>query len=403
MNIVLNIKKTIQKLICRVYHSGIRKKINNLRKNDVISVLFVLNDVSKWKSEDLYIKMLNHPRFNPILGVTIRMGESPLALSRKVLDLVSYLESKNYEYIELTNKLKPSPDIVIYTEPYAKAVPKKQSIYSYLSSVFICINYSSHTTHLSIDYHSTLHEYAWLDCYESKLALEDAYKYIGHKRKSIQLTGLPMLDILLDSPLSDPWKPQKHRKKRIIWAPHHSIGGFDDETIIYGNFMDMYELMFELAFKYKDQIQIAFKPHPLLREKLEKLWGTPKTTEYYEKWANLDNGQLEEGSYVDLFKNSDALIHDSSSFMVEYQLLNKPTLFIVRNEPDIIKDLNAFGLKVFYSQKLVYNALEVETFIQDIISEKDELKQKRVELMAEVLSHNGKSASENIIKCILEG
>ena len=67
----------------------------------------------------------------------------------------------------------------------------------------------------------------------------------------------------------------------------------------------MYDLMIEIALLYKDKVQIAFKPHPLLKEKLIKLWGAQATDDYYRKWDNLPNGQLETGDYVDLFKTSD--------------------------------------------------------------------------------------------------
>jgi hypothetical protein len=54
-------------------------------------------------------------------------------------------------------------------------------------------------------------------------------------------------------------------------------------------------------------------------------WGSEKTTAYYDKWDNLDNGQFKSGDYVDLL-TSDALIHDCGSFMAEYLVVGKPAL-----------------------------------------------------------------------------
>lgn len=401
MSILIKLKQFAENLIRVGYKFTLSHKVKKIKQKGIISVLFILNDISKWKTEALYTQMLIHPRFKPIIGITIRNGESPLSYSRKVLDIVSFLEQKKYKYVELSKTFTPSPDIVIYTEPYGSSVPKEQSIFHYLSSLFINVNYSCHTTHLDIDYNARLHKFAWIDCYENIEAIKEAHKFIGYKRKSIRLTGLPMFDNLLLPSLKNPWKVQDRIKKKIIWAPHHSIGGFNDETIIYSNFLEMFEMMFDIANKYKDEIQIAFKPHPLLRGKLDKIWGVNATSMYYERWDNLDNGQLEQGQYVDLFKTSDALIHDSSSFMVEYQFLDKPTLFIVKNEENIIKDLNEFGRKAFYSQQLIRDITDIEIFINDIIKGVDKCKDIRNNFIDSIFPCKGILASNNIINSIL--
>lgn len=401
MSFLIKIKRFISNCINKIYNLTITRKIKLLRSKDVVNVLFILNDLSKWKSEELYILMKKHKKFNPILGVTYRKGESLSIRSQKVLDLIKYLNQKKYSFIELDGPVRPCPEIVIYTEPYGGSIAHNQSVYKYLGSLFININYSCHTTHLPIDYYSLMMEYAWIDCYESHLAIEDAYNYIGHKRKNIKHTGLPMIDSLLTPANSDPWKKQNKNKKRIIWAPHHSIGGFANETIIYSTFLDICDYMLELACEYKDQIQIAFKPHPLLREKLDTIWGYAKAQAYYDRWRNLENCQVEEGAYSDLFKTSDAMIHDSSSFIVEYQIMNKPVLFTVRDEDDIVKDFNKFGKKAFYSQQLAYRKEEIKDFIEDLINNNDKYKSSRQSLIKEVQAPYNKSASDNILDLIL--
>lgn len=391
-----------EKLMRKLYNYNQKLKVKILRKKEIINVLFILNDVSKWKSEELYKLMQKHPRFNAVLGVTVRELEAPSASSRKVFELIAYLQKNNYSFVELVDTYYPQPDLVIYTEPYGSAVPIRQSVFSYWNALIVSINYSCHTTHLPIDYHTRVHECAWIDCYESKSAILDAHRYIGYKRKNIKLTGLPMFDALQAPSSSNPWKRQNKLKKKIIWAPHHSLGGFEYESIVYGNFIEMHEYMFKLAEQYQDKIQIAFKPHPLLREKLEAIWGLARTDEYYTRWKLLNNGQLETGEYTDLFKNSDALIHDSSSFIVEYQIINKPSLFMVRNERKIIEDLNVFGKRAFYSQELGYNYNDVKKFIEKIINGEDPNRDKRINFLnSEIEGLNGDNASHKIIDEIL--
>ena len=76
--------------------------------------------------------------------------------------------------------------------------------------------------------------------------------------------------------------------------------------------------MLSFTEKYKDKIQIAFKPHPNLKTVNKSSKSGKPNDDYYDKWNSLDNGQLEEGDYFDLFLQSDAMIHDSVSFLSEY-------------------------------------------------------------------------------------
>ncbi len=48
--------------------------------------------------------------------------------------------------------------------------------------------------------------------------------------------------------------------------------------------MKYHEFMLEMAQKYSDRIQIAFKPHPILRPELSlpEVWKR-KTDEYYRR------------------------------------------------------------------------------------------------------------------------
>lgn len=55
--------------------------------------------------------------------------------------------------------------------------------------------------------------------------------------------------------------------------------------------------------------------------------------EFLEKIESNPNARvLEEGNYLPLFDTSDAMINDSISFLGEYLYVNKPLLFLTRQE-----------------------------------------------------------------------
>src|SRR5699024_801734 len=113
-------------------------------------------------------------------------------------------------------------------------------------------------------------------------------------------------------------------------------------ALSYSTFLDYAEFILQLANDYKDEIQIAFKPHPNLRGKLNDVWGVEKTNTYFQKWKCLSNGQVEDGGYIDLFATSDAMIHDSGSFVIEYLYTKKPVQFLISSEK-VKEEFNEIG------------------------------------------------------------
>ena len=173
--------------------------------------------------------------------------------------------------------------------------------------------------------------------------------YINHqiakvsdiKASNLIVSGLPQSDVFLEKnyKAKNVWKKQK-KKKKIIWAPHHSIEDNDD-FLGYSNFLNYYDKFIEISKKYIDILQIAFKPHPSLHAKLSahKEWEKIKTDNYYKKWKEMENTQIEQKNYVDLFITSDAIIMDSISFILEYMFVNKPSLLCLKtliHNPNLI-------------------------------------------------------------------
>ena len=60
----------------------------------------------------------------------------------------------------------------------------------------------------------------------------------------------------------------------------------------------------------------------------------------------MSNGMLCESDYIDLFLTSDAMIHDSGSFLIEYIYVNKPVQRIISNF-EARNDFNSIGKKCF--------------------------------------------------------
>lgn len=157
-----------------------------------------------------------------------------------------------------------------------------------------------------------------------------------------------------------------------------------------------------LAKKYKDSISFVFKPHPNLRNGLVK-HGYMKSIDEYEAYLDefrrLPNARVqEEGSYLELFDTSDAMIDDSISFVGEYLYTGKPMLFLERPE----QRFNELGKKIIDAHYKVKGTdyYGIDTFLEDVVlAGNDTRKAIRQRVYEEELDYagiNGIKASDYI-------
>lgn len=401
-------------LILYYYRRRIPKLVKKVREKEIIKVLFVLSDVSLWKTEGLYLTMLRHPRFEPIIGTTLITADLASEAIRKYNNLIEYLDKAGYQHVEIYfgNMRIINPDIIFYQQPYDGFISEDISYYKQaLRGALICnIPYFMNTLAIKNIYKWVidleLHRYCWQMYVENKITA-GVGKLSILKGKNIRITGMPIQDVLSQpkEKFNNPWIKQETNKKRIIFAPHHSIPG-KESLMNLSRFLDVADIMISLATKYKDSVQFAFKPHPFLRKRLVGEWGAKKTNAYYHFWEEAENTQLCEGEYLDLFKYSDAMIHDCDSFTLEYCYVKKPVMFLVSEEGTKIReeDLNDFGKMAFDLHDKGDNAEAIEQFIQSVIRDEDNKKERRECFYKNyLLPPNRKSASDNIIEAILKG
>lgn len=395
ISLALNISITLY----RALYLPIR--INMIRKKKTITVAFVISDLGKWKTESLFGAMLNHSRFEPYLLVTPYIDRDNSGL----IILCNYLKKKGYDYHLLDQNRKISdiirPDIIFYQEPYNNIVDSSKGYKRNLRSLFCYVSYGFHCEENHWLLNQPLLNFCWQVYYENGIAMHGLPDIMTNHANNCIITGLPMTEVfsLPDTVFRNPWNERDNKRLKIIWAPHYSIN--KSSPFHYSTFLRYYNFMFELAAKYNNLIQIAFKPHPLLLTKLYEIWGKNKTDDYFSQWENKDNTQLIKGDYVSLFKYSDAMIHDCSSFTIEYHYTLKPVMYLIKDDCHA-DGLNDFGRMAFDLHYKGRCEKDIESFIQDVITGKDEMKNAREKFYNDyLLPPNGKSPSANIINAIL--
>ncbi len=379
-----------------------------------IKVCLFCSRISDWELDNLYNLLEQSGFFIPYIVLKPFMSQGHEAMVRFMEQAYSELSSKGYRVIKtyeassdtfINIKQTLNPDIVFYTMYWLPHFHKNYYIDKFYSKISIFTSYSfdcmEHPEVTNFEINNMVDMY-FMPCDLNK---KWAQKNMYNKGKNVFVTGTPKLDPFFDSSYcpKDVWKTQTKPKKRVIWAPHHS-DHFPKWQYQCNSFYEICDDMFKIAEKYRNDIQIAFKPHPMLKEKLNALWGIETTQKYYDKWANLENGQLEEGSFIDLFMTSDAMILDSLSFIAEYTAVNKPALFTIGKTSRVF--LNPFGKDCFENLYIAKGNLtqEIEVFIQEVILEGNDYKkgQREAFIKENIMPPHGKDASRNIYDLICQ-
>ena len=186
--------------------------------------------------------------------------------------------------------------------------------------------------------------------------------------------------------------------KHVIWAPHHSI---NDEGLRMSTFRWNYEFFLEYAKSHPD-LSFILKPHPALRSVCiaSGFMSEKEYDDYIREWNSLPNALVyDKGNYFDIFKTSDILVTDCSSFFGEYFPSKHPILLLERPDRAEFDELGKHLEAGFYRAK---NTSEIETVLQKLLYENsDPLENKRKELISKYMYFGKKPTYETIYDFIL--
>lgn len=374
-------------------------------EKQVVNVAFQVITMAKWKTDSLFETMLAHPRFAPVVWFVPYSRYTEEEVQKEYESCRRYFEAKGWPVVRYRNIADfpeaQRPDITFIHEPYEwnreYNQGLKDALFCYVPYGYMAIA-NGRTLNMPLN---NVALYNFMDNASSKAV---ASRFMQTRGLNVAVTGQPMGDTFLfpSSPLPHVWKDCGERKK-IIWAPHWTLSSECKTGFIAGTFLETAEEMLALARQYADCIQFAFKPHPLLYGALCKhsAWGKEKTDAYYRLWQEMPNTQLEEGEYQALFMQSDAMIHDSSSFIIEYMLADKPCMYLTDGRIfDGFSEMCQAALKCYIKG---VSQEEIENFLQAVLNGQDEKGAQRTAYRKEyLLPPHGVSAAQNVIDCLME-
>lgn len=387
--------------------------VNRIRRQDKVCVLFLPMNAAMWNYDKVLAKLDSHELFKTLIVTTPSVLHSKhqnvmdqrgivVRLTGVRCEVIKGFDCKTNAWISIKNF---KPDIIFYTQPYDGVVPIQYEYWNNLGSLFCYSPYGFVLSGAKWSWDNALQNYAWrhyVSTYEhyktcrrmSRIKGANAVPvgYFFEEEYKEALTNRLVIDKVWRNDL----------RKRVVWAPHKSI--LEEESFRVSSFLDICDEMRTIRDEYSNRIIFAFKPHPMLYDCLCKKWGQERADAYYQDWANAENSFWDNGEFVTLFAGSDAMIHCSGSFIIDYMYTGKPVQYVYcrnRKAPDF-GEIGEAGLNAHYS---ACNAYDIRRFIEDVVlGGQDTKKSQRQAVYDRYLkSPNGKTFSENVIEDILKG
>ncbi len=248
-----------------------------------------------------------------------------------------------------------------------------------------------------------LHNYNnfWKVFMETKANYEEYRKYGRCEAYNAEVTGYSKMDKLSVYVRQE----DGASRRKIIIAPHHSVDGGHNQSLLLSNFYKYSELFLKLPEDYPE-IDFVFSPHPVLfiAMRQEDQWGEERCNEYIEKLKSMPNMEYrDKGDYLELFSQSDGMIQDCGSFLAEYFYTGRPCCYMLKKESDIKEKFFGLGQECLANCYIAYEETDIRRFLDEVITEGKDPKKERLEkFRREVIMVNYPNVTEIILKNLKE-
>ena len=362
--------------------------IANAEGTEKIRVTFIASNFASWKVDQVIDAMKISDRFEAIVllaRMTNGFGDELVDhehnklsshFKKKAFDVVDTFDMDDAEIRETIRRI--DPHVVFITNPHSLiSKTLHQEILSQRLTCYVPYHHEVVAYGNNKEQYDQLSHNAFWKVFVPHQTSKEYYRKTRMKKdKGVIVTGLPACEPLFHRSrrFSYHWKSEVGEKLRIVWAPHWLVRSDLKLATIY----DLGDAIKDLAWRYRDRVEWVMRPHPFLKPTLNTHpdWGKAKADEFFNFWAGSDFSQIEEGDYIDLFQTSDAMIHDSGSFLAEYLCVNKPVMYL-KTGATIENYLNEFGQLALNACEVGRSIFDIQCFIDRLLSGEDPNNNKR--------------------------
>ena len=359
--------------------------------NRKIKVLIVAYFAETWTGYDQLVKtMLNDDDFEVLVVSTMHtFNEYEFGGEDKIHNMLSNSGIPHLRWNEETCQNNTSrarvtefyPDYVFRQTPWEDSVPDEFKLDRFTTSRLCYIPYGLYVADTSDVLTKLPYIKACWRIFCINLCNFDYFRTNSEvPPTNIVVTGHPKLDYITSyDPKPGDWPINLNGNSdrfRVLWAPHHSV---TKNWLGFAAFSKTYLHLLEWA-KRDNKVEIVLRPHHLTFENLIKydVLTKKELDDFLNTVDALPNMVLDPNiDCAPCFSACDVLITDGVSFLAEYQVLNKPLIFI---ESDLERaPFTKFGSDFYDAAYKFTMADEAIKFMADYhVTRADPNKSKRI-------------------------
>lgn len=394
-------------------------------KNRRIRCVFLISFLQSWNTlASVYYAMKASDDFDPIVISTARKRAKDTHVIFGEEQTHQFLESENIPHIRLNTGLPDNncldilkalePDLIFRQSAYHDLPPIFNAAdinfarLCYIPYSFTAVKRISHSEPIdatSSANHTDLyyHRLCWRIFCETEMHKSMYVDTSVRSGENVVVTGYPKFDHLVSAKERPAFWPiaSDQRRLRIIWAPHHSV---TPEIMGFGTFIETHKDILEWAKQYTDSYEFVMKPHPALVSEVVhevKAFSQEYMDAFFAEWKSLPNTAIfEGGDYGPLFMGSDVMLTDGVGFLSEYQLFEKPLIFLDSGHHF---GFNAAGNVMMRSANKFRTVAEVKHFCENLRQGgSDPMRESQQQVLSQIMPYPGQSA-QKILQAIREG
>lgn len=383
-------------------------------KNGLIRVVFLVHMIEAWDElHDIYMKMKDHPRFDPIvisiphshMGNDVFAHEDECYAQLVALGIQPIRFNNDNSYTDLEMLKIMDPDIIFRQSPWENSIPPAFH-FDELNFTKICyVPYGILMIPFNEDelgIRSYFYKSCWRLYYDHPLQFDMLKSHV--KKGALRLSGQPKIARILEKEKEPAWPlPIMPNTIRIIWAPHHSLDQEAGFNVHYSTFLYNYKQFLQLA-RECPEIQLVLKPHPIIFSKLVQfgLMSQQEVDQFIHDFVSLPNAALVlGGDYFPLMWASDLMITDGISFFGEYMITEKPIIWTKNPKRRVMNELGELLVNEGTYQAETFD--QVVGYIEQLfVQHQDPLLEQRKNLKAQ-LQPNERGSAEFILEDIIQG
>jgi len=378
--------------------------------NEKIRMVFLFQAASFWPSwESFYNKCINDKR----LEVKFILYDKVVEEKSQMLTARKFLVENNIDFIYYNdfNIESYKPHVLVMQTPYDEIHREIELWSENIKALGIRIVYIPYGMEIGDSSESKLIQYdtrvinnCWR-IYTFSDAIMEYYKRYCLNFSAVRAFGLPKFDDIRNKEkfkLPESVIKKINGRKVCFWQIHFPKTFWAaGENLEYTPYIDVY-LEFSKKIQNYKNIFFMFRPHPKYIEMCKYIEGAEeKCKKMFEIINNAENVYyFTEDDYRPALVNSDYIITDRSSLMVEAGVFGVPVLYMRNKDNEEPMTKPVYELLSSYYQGT--GCEDMESFINMCIQGKDDKKEERIKAFNKCVPYTDNKCGERILNDIIQ-